>query len=401
MIGDARIDLLVARYGSRLVLALAIVGVLALLISGWAVATPHERTTTQEIDRGTVETTVGTSAVVESDGLWSEGTVLSDEPVYLRNATSTLTLEPETSVPSEASAVVHDVGLRHEAVRDESVFWEREERIARTQPTVEDGVATSEATIDLEAVLADRRAVERQVGGVGSVRTIVVVETRYELGASAESVDVETELVVTDSAAWLVEPTPSAAQPHTESRTVTETEPRSPAFVGLFALVGTLGLGAAWTLDRRRPVDEQAALRALHERRYAEWISRGSIPMWIGDHHISLETLEDVVDVAVDTNNRVVHDRQRGLYATVTDGVVYYYTDRGLWEETAWPDIDLDEEGDDEFTPPPAGRGPGAGGPGQSTSETDRSRIEREAGGATLEPPADLDPSDEDAWHRI
>ena len=66
--------------------------------------------------------------------------------------------------------------------------------------------------------------------------------------------------------------------------------------------------------------------------------------MWIGDYHVSLDTLEDVVDVAIDTNERVVHDEQRGLFAVVNDGVVYYYSDRGLWEETAWPEMDLEEQ---------------------------------------------------------
>lgn len=95
--------------------------------------------------------------------------------------------------------------------------------------------------------------------------------------------------------------------------------------------------------------------------------------MWIGDYHVSLDTLEDVVDVAIDTNERVVHDTQRGLFAVVNDGVVYYYSDRGLWEETAWPEMDLDDgsavvdadaprspeelelEGSDEFADPDDG----------------------------------------------
>ncbi len=66
--------------------------------------------------------------------------------------------------------------------------------------------------------------------------------------------------------------------------------------------------------------------------------------MWIGDYHVSLDTLEDVVDVAIDTNERVVHDERRGLFAVVNDSVVYYYSDSGLWEETAWPEMDLEEQ---------------------------------------------------------
>jgi hypothetical protein len=122
------------------------------------------------------------------------------------------------------------------------------------------------------------------------------------------------------------------------------TESRSPAVIGGLSVLGTLSLAGAAFVSRRSSTDIEAARRAVHEQRYAEWISRGSIPMWIGEYHVSLDTLEDVVDVAIDTNERVVHDEQRGLFAVVNDGVVYYYSDRGLWEETVWPEMDLEAE---------------------------------------------------------
>ncbi|MFC3957425.1 DUF5305 domain-containing protein [Halovivax cerinus] len=387
MIDNPRIDLLVARHGRTLVIALAVCGVLALAVSGWAVASPETTTTTQVADTERVSTTVGTQAVVESDGLWSEGTVLENEPVYLTNATSTVTLRPETTVPTAESTVGHDVTLRYEATRDDTTFWNETEPLTRQSPTVTDGIARSSVDVDVESVRERLDEIERELAGVGSVDAVVAVETRYDTGTNADSFTIESRIGVTERAFWLDQPVPSDERTHPQHVQVTETEPRT-ALAGLFALVGTISLAGAWGLGRRQPIDETAARRAVHERRYAEWISRGSIPMWLGEHHIALDTLEDVVDVAIDTSERVVHDRQRGLFAVVTDDVVYYYTDRGLWEETAWPSIDLD---DDAGGPePPSGAPPSA--PEAATGVGD---------GPPADMATDIDPDDEDAWRQL
>ncbi|AGB14962.1 hypothetical protein Halru_0318 [Halovivax ruber XH-70] len=388
MIDNPRIDLLVARYGRTLLVALAVCGVVALALSGWAVASPETTTTTQQTGTDRVSTEVGTEAIVETGGLWPEGTVLEDEPVYLTNATETLTLTPRTTVPTNDASVYHDVTLRYEAVRDGAVFWNETSQLSRQAPRVRDGVASSSVDVDVAAVRDRMGEIEREVAGVGDVRVVAVVETEYDTGTTADAFTIETELVATERAFWLAQPVPSHEETHPQYALVTESEPRSTALVGLLAVVGTLSLGAAWGLDRRRPIDEKSARRAVHERRYAEWISRGSIPMWIGDHHIALDTLEDVVDVAIDTSERVVHDRQRGLFAVVSDDVVYYYTDRGLWEETAWPNMNLeDTTGGAEDT---AGAPPAA--PGSAPADGPVG-----PGG----PPTDIDPDDEDAWEQL
>ncbi|WP_290818225.1 DUF5305 family protein [Halovivax sp.] len=372
MIDNPRLDLLIARRATTVIVALAVVGVLALAASGWAVANPHEETTTQEIDHETIETELHTSAIVVEDGLWEEGTELRNSPVYVHNATPTLTLEPRTSVPTDETAVTHDVELRYEATRDGEPFWNRTEPIVREEATIEDGVAVGEADLDVGEVLAERRALEDDLAGVGDIDVTVEVTAAYDTGANAGELRAGTDLQSTEDAYWLGERTPSAEERHAETSQVTETQPRSSLLVGLLALLGASSLGAAWTVSRWSAVDETTARRAVHERRYAEWISRGSIPMWVGEHHISLDTLEDVVDVAIDTNQRVVHDRQRGLFAVLDDDVVYYYTDRGLWEETAWPNMDLEEADADEFEPAGApGDGPPPAGPNERSPPSD------------------------------
>lgn len=349
MIDNPRLRLVLARHGRAIAIALAVIGALALVASGWAVANPSTATTSQYADER-VSSDVETSAVVVQDGtLWNEGDRLENSRVYMLNESPELTVEPSTSLVNETAGapiddgeVSHELALRYEATREGETFWEETHALVDESPTLEDGVATSETTIDVADYRERQQELERELSGVGDVDLYLELDVEYDTGTAQGSQELSTTLQVTNDAYWLGEH-PSTAADHTHLIGTEETtEPRNVAMIAALSLLGTGALVAAVAVGRRAPIDEEAARRAVHEQRYAEWISRGSIPMWIGDYHVSLDSLEDVVDVAIDANERVVNDRQRGLFAVVSDGVVYYYSDRGLWEETAWPEMDLE-----------------------------------------------------------
>ncbi|QLK27718.1 DUF5305 domain-containing protein [Natrinema zhouii] len=351
MIDNPRLKLVLASHGRAITIALLVVGVLAIIATGWAVANPMT-TTTPQFSEERVTTGAGTSAVVtESGTLWAEGDRLEDSSVYFLNATPELTVQPETTLRDEAGGaavedgdVTHELRLRYEATRDGSTFWNESHEILAESASVENGVATSTATIDVESYRERQRQLEREVSGVGSIELSMELRVEYDTGRQQGTLTATTPVEITDDAYWLGNSLSDSATHSYRSGTARTTESRSTALIGGLSVLGTLSLAGAALVARRSPTDLEAARRAVHERRYAEWISRGSIPMWIGDYHVSLDTLEDVVDVAIDTNERVVHDTQRGLFAVVNDGVVYYYSDRGLWEETAWPEMDLEEQ---------------------------------------------------------
>ncbi|RZV11707.1 hypothetical protein BDK88_0588 [Natrinema hispanicum] len=348
MIDSPRLELVLARSGREIAIVLAVVGVLSIAATGWAVANPVT-TTTPQFDEERVTTDVGTSAVVtQNTTLWTEGDRLTDSPVYMLNESPELTIHPETRIqnasggtPIEDGTVRHELVLRFEAVRNDESFWNETRPVLRESPSIDNGVATSNATIDIEALRQRQRQLEREVTGVGSIRLTMEFHTEYDTGRHQGSMTTTTPVTITDEAYWLGGSLSESATHSHQSGSTRTTESRSPALIGGLSVLGTLALAGAVFVTRRSPADIDAARRAVHEQRYAEWISQGSIPMWIGDHHVALETLEDVVDVAIDTNERVVHDEQRDLFAVLSDGVIYYYTDRGLWEETAWPEMDL------------------------------------------------------------
>ncbi len=375
VIDNPRLDLVIADRGRSLAIALALVGVLALVGAGWVAATPGTSTTTEEVDQETVATEVTTSATIVEDGPWEAGTELEENPVYTLPEAPELTLTAETSVPSDDAEVVHEVHVRHEAEHEDAVFWEETVREERTAAAIEDDVARSETTIDVDALAAERADVEAEFDDVGTVRTVLEVVAVYDTGTHADEQTVSSQLELTEDAYWLEESELTESTDHSETAQVEVGESPNAAAVAGLAALGLLALAGAGVVHTRRPIDPESARRSVHERRYAEWISEGSIPMWVGDYHVELDTLEDVVDVAIDTNARVVHDRQRGLFAVVNDNVVYYHSERGKWERTAWPELEL----------------------GNTAAETsDGSAIAAEESVGELP-----DPDDDDAWERI
>jgi len=351
MIDNPRLELVLARSGRTIAIALVLVGVLAIAATGWAVANPVT-TTAPQFEEQRVTSDVQTSAVVtRNTTLWSEGDRLTDSPVYMLNESPELTVQPETQVqsatggtPIENGSVTHELLLRFEASRNDEPFWNETRLVVRESPPIENGTAVSNATIDIESYRQRQRQLERELAGVGSVELILEFHTEYDTGRHQGTITTTAPVTITEEAYWIDGSLSDSATNSYQSGITRTTESRSPALIGGLSVLGTLALAGAVLVTRRSPADIDAARRAVHEQRYAEWISQGSIPMWIGDYHVALDTLEDVVDVAIDTNERVVHDQQRDLFAVLNDGVIYYYTGRGLWEETAWPEMDLQSQ---------------------------------------------------------
>lgn len=73
--------------------------------------------------------------------------------------------------------------------------------------------------------------------------------------------------------------------------------------------------------------DERELLELRRNRdEFDDWISRGTFPADRGfEATVLVEELVDLVDVAIDTNNRVIEDEQLGVSAVLDDDYVYLY----------------------------------------------------------------------------
>ena len=337
-----RSRLLLARHGRTVALSLALLALLALLLSGMSLAVPGTAEVSEERDRETVTTDVRTSATVTADdSLYGSGTTVEDASRYLLSDMPELAIEVRTGAP-EGSEVSHELVLVTTASADEEAFWEDRETLIEETHTVGEEPATSSAAVDMRELSESVEETDDRLSNVGSIDLALELRTTYDTGTYTDEQRSSVPLELTADAYWL---DGSLSEESEHSEVVTrevEEEPDLLAAAGLTLLGLVSGTGAAFAWRHREDaVDVGALTQQVHSRRHAEWISRGQIPMWMSKDYVRLDTLEDVVDVAIDTNQRVVHDTERDLHAVIQGEVVYYYSLSGTWEEVAWPKMDM------------------------------------------------------------
>jgi hypothetical protein len=327
-----RAELVLSRYGVAVAVALSLVGLLAV---GGAVATytnPPTEEVTRTVDEQSVATGANTSAVVTGPtSLYESGETLRNSPAYLFNATPSLTVTVDTDVPEDEEVTVsHRLVLHHEATRDGEAFWESTRVLAADQSTVTDGRVRTDAAVNMSSVrerLADRRT---EVGAVGAFTTTLRLEVRYDTGQYSDELVGTAPVTLTQRAYW-VDGSLAANRTHEETvtRTVTGSPPMGQVLGAALAALAAFGLAAGSVWLYLRDTDVEAVRTAIARSRYDEWISRGEIPTRSEKEYIRIDTLEDLVDIAIDSSKRVIHDEGYDVYGVVDGDEVYYFGPEG------------------------------------------------------------------------
>lgn len=331
VIDNPRLRLLLATQGRRVAIALAVLAGLLLLVAVSTALSPPTETVTEPGDRQEVATALEHSSVVRTtDAPWSQGTTLENHPAYLLNASPVLDLQLATDAPA-GTTVVHELRLRYRVEREGAVVWEDSRRLGRSEATVGDGPATTDASVDVERVASRTDRLQQQFAGLGSVETTVVGTVEYDTGDYGDSASVTAPVTVAGSFYW-IDAGDGVSQTHGGSQTVEREAPVDWSRVLVLLVLSGLSGGGAVAASRYREDEDLDALRLrVHRERFDEWISRGSIPLEVGRDAVALDSLPDLVDVAIDTGQRVVHDERRGVYAVIEGDVVYYFAVGGDW----------------------------------------------------------------------
>jgi len=319
---------LAARHGPAIVAVLVLVGVAALAGAAFVYANPPTETVTDRTAEQRFATTTTTSAVVTGESpLYDRDQRLRGRSVYFVNATPQLTLVVNTSVPADRSTRLSQrLVLEHAASRDGEAFWQSRRVLSTTDRTVEGGQLTTRTTVDMSAVaerVARRRAA---VGGVGTFETRLRLRVQYETDRYADDLTVSAPVVLTERAYWV---DGSLAANRSESTPVTREVEGSPETATTLGLAGAgvvaLGFAGATGLVYYRDPDLNRMETELARTRYDEWISRGEIPTKAEKQYIRIDTLEDLVDIAIDSGKRVIYDDAYDAYGVVDADIVYYY----------------------------------------------------------------------------
>lgn len=324
-----RIKRLLGTYGLPIALGCALCGVVLLGTAGVAYSNPPTTEVTDHTSQQTVRSELHTSATVTGEtSLYDAGTKLEDEPIYLLTAAPSPTVTQRTSLPDgQTVQATQRMELRYRASHDGSVFWEETQKVAHDETSVSGGELVTRTSLDVGSLRERIGEIQSEVGRAGTVRVDLLVTVSYETGQHSDVLSGSAPIRLSDS--WYSIGTLSLERTHstTETKRVTLPSRDSSTYLLPGALgIGLLALAGVSAVGHRRDFDDERLGRRIEELRYDEWISAGAVPESPAETSVAIDSLEGLVDVAIDTNNRIIHDERRGVYVVLDGSVTYHYS---------------------------------------------------------------------------
>ena len=313
------------------------------------------------------------SAVVRNDStVWTEGETVRDRPLYYMRLTPILDVDYSYSYDltgSEGGSEEGDVTARTEAQlviralnEDGETLWRDIRPLAsETSRSLAPG-ETHDVSLSMNATRVARRIsqVESDLGAAtGEVQVLVRTRTSVNGSVAGQSLSREhtSELpLVVRPPTYRVDGEQTVAA-GTPLRTETLREPVAPSLLtGVGAPVGLVtglaALGALAYASRRDLIELSEAERErclVAERRaeFDDWITRGELP-GIDQYQtvVKVDSLSGLVDLAIDTNNRVIEDGDAFYVLRGREDVAYVYApSTSLVHDWLFGGFDFDGEG--------------------------------------------------------
>jgi len=334
--------------------AAALVAVALLLVGGYLTYTTHAAPG-EETERleGPGWTSTGAfthqATVTEDTTVFERGDVLRDRTSYFTRIAPVLDgsfsygyeLDPGAGTAGETDlGAAANLTLVVRSVADGTELWRFEEPLAAGSA---ESLAPGETLTVPFAVnvteLRTRIGDIREELGASPGETEVRVVSRLSLAGTriGEPVDrtrtYEMSLAPGESVYQITADDPvTDSVARTVERTVTATYgPVRSIGAPLLLLGGLIALSGLAAGARRDEFTVPARARERMEYQavageFEEWLTRGKIPETAMDRpRVPVESLEGLVDVAVDSNRRVIEDRNRGYCAVLGDEVTYVY----------------------------------------------------------------------------
>ncbi len=339
----ARGKLLLSRYGLYAVIAAILLAAGAGFLAYQAYTAPAPTDTVSEqinVESYSVQSTERAEVTGPNATLYEQGTTLENMPVYFFRESPILELAIETNVPEDVGATVQKrLTLQYEATREGTTFYEETVLIEAGEFTPGDGTATMSGSLNMSQISNRMSELNNLVSAVGSLSVTAQLSVEYESDRYEGELTASTAVTTTGTAYWLAEDLEaSTTRSETETTEITLEQDYGDAYLygGMAVLFLLMGLGAG--IVSYRGVDVERIQTELARAEFSEWISTGEIPTKAEKEYVKVESLEDVVDVAIDTNKRVIYDPNLEAYAVIDGDLVYYYTP-GPDELREWLDV--------------------------------------------------------------
>lgn len=327
-------------------LALAVLGVLALVAGAWTAAsayagTREERrteTSTPWAERASYAYAV---PITRNSTHLPIGTVLSmGEPAYFRTVSERILVdfawEALARDDAEGVAAATMVVEIRAQTGEGRPYWTIEHTLAQARVASLAEPLALHGELDLDALVSELQTVSRELPpGEGvvnwTVRTTVVYAV--DVAGRAEQDEVEFLLPLQVQDPRFVLPGPDALaweRPHAEQRVVSTLT--QAGWAGVFGSPPTLVLPALGLALLLAAGAASAPPRDAFERecrRYRDWVSvAGSVPAPTGTL-VDVSSLADLVHVASDARTRVLLDSGSRVFYALLPGVTYRYAGHG------------------------------------------------------------------------
>lgn len=325
---------------------IAIALVLVTGVAGWWAyqvnAVPDVEEEQRLVEQWSESTSYNHSAEIVNDSIpFRKGEVVRNRPIYYTNLSKELDGTyrydysadgGEVRVATETFLLVR--GGEFEGQDVNATFWNVTERLeSRTTGSLgPDGVHRVNFTVDIRSVLRTINTVQQQLGASEGlvdvrVRSVSSVEGTVEGETVSETYESDMIMVV-NPATFRVAGTRLVDENHETFETVEVVAQPSPVeqfgSIGLFGLaaVGLVSLLVARVAGYTDLNDEERELLDIEQQReqYSEWITTGTFPSERNyEETILVDDLEGLIDVAIDTNKRVIEDPQLGVSTVLDD----------------------------------------------------------------------------------
>lgn len=330
---------------------LLVVLLIATVLTGWWAYSinlnPSVETEERLTEQWSESTNYDHSAEIQRESLaFAAGEVVENRPIYYTAAADELdgtyryqyqADSGDVEVATETFLLIQAGELDDGQIEDP--FWEISEPLRSDSERLDPGEDhTVQFSVDIQSVLETIATVEAELDSTqGSVDVRVISVTERSGTIEGESVDdtYQSEMpMVVEPATFRVTETETVDETHESFETVEVLAEPSPitayGSIILFGLVAALLMSVAglrYTGYTELSEEEEELLEITQARdRFSEWITTGEFPSEREyEETVLVDDLEGLVDVAIDTNKRVIEDTQLGVYTVLDDAYIYIY----------------------------------------------------------------------------
>lgn len=307
-----------------------------------AVVAPGTTEETRTVDGWDSTGEYGHSATVQQENpVYPVGTELENRSAYFSEASPVLDGTHRASFDADGGNVATQTTLtlvlRAEDAGSETVYWEQTDRLNRETAELAPGESVATPfSVNVTEVRNRLGRIESTLSNAGDTTVLVRAETVYRGESGEQSINetVTDELTIQPSS-QIYEVSGGDAETTPHDRTVVYQEPVEAGLletVGgpLLVLFGLLGAAAGVKADREGILDltthEQAALERAE---FEDWVTIGGVPDDPPGERIRVTSLEGLVDLAADTDARIIQDEHLGHYIVFGDEYHYLYEPLG------------------------------------------------------------------------